>query len=92
MGLGQPPKLDIVPDDLPAWTDDLAHADKGRLLTLLPGVLLYVVQHATVLPSHAHTILEANDLVRRDSDGVPLRYYYHRGAATPWGPIRDSMM
>ena len=82
----------MVPDDLPDWTDDLAHADRAEMLTRLPGLLLYVARHATVLPSNAHEILAAENLIRTDAQGQPIRYYYHRGLTTPWGPIRDNMM
>ena len=82
----------MVPDDLPGWVDELAHADRSDLLAVLPGALLYVAQNATVLPSNAHEILEAQGLVALDESGAPIRYYYHRGGATPWGPIRDNMM
>ena len=81
-----------MPEDLPEWVDQLAAADRGELLAVLPGALLYVVRNATVLPSNAHLILSAEELIKRDDAGELIRYYYHRGQDTPWGPIRDNMM
>ncbi len=92
LNLGEPPELEVLPEDLPDWVDELAHAEQGELLALLPGALLYVAGNATVLPSNAHEILAAGNLLEKDSDGALIRYYYHRGQATPWGPIRDNMM
>ncbi len=90
--LGEPPQLEVVPEDLPGWVDELAHAERSDLLALLPGALLYVARHATVLPSNAHQILAAEGLIETDENGELVRYYYHRGQQTPWGPIRDNMM
>ena len=92
MGLGEAPTLEVLPDDLPGWVDELAHAERSDLLALLPGALLYVARHSTVLPSNAHQILAAEELIERDESGGLIRYYYHRGQHTPWGAIRDNMM
>ncbi|TNF86313.1 MAG: hypothetical protein EP301_08835 [Gammaproteobacteria bacterium] len=92
LGLGEAPRLEVVPEDLPEWVDGLAGAERGDLLALLPGALLYVARNATVLPSNAHKILDAQGLIEKDENGDLIRYYYHRGEATPWGPIRDNMM
>ena len=92
LGLGEAPVLEVLPEDLPDWVDELAHADRNDLLALLPGALLYVARNSTVLPSNAHQILAAEELIERDQSGALVRYYYHRGQNTPWGPIRDNMM
>jgi hypothetical protein len=92
LGLGDAPELNVLPEDLPDWVDELAGADRSDLLALLPGALLYVVRNSTVLPSNAHHILDAKGLIERDEQGELIRYYYHRGQHTPWGPIRDNMM
>ena len=92
LGLGEAPELQVVPEDLPDWVDQLAGADRGELLAVLPGALLYVARNATVLPSNAHLILSAEGLIEQDDAGELIRYYYHRGQDTPWGPIRDNMM
>lgn len=92
LGLGEAPELEVIPADLPGWVDELAHASRNDLLALLPGALLYVAQNATVLPSNAHQVLAAQGLIEVDEQGELVRYYYHRGLATPWGPIRDNMM
>jgi hypothetical protein len=92
LDLGEPPELEVLPDDLPEWVDELAHAERGDLLALLPGALLYVARNGKVLPSNAHRILAEAGLIALDQDGQLIRYYYHRGQMTPWGPIRDNMM
>ena len=90
--LGTPPRLTIAPKELPQWTNEMAHADRGELLTLLPGALLFVAKNSYILPANAHETLIENNLVERDADGTPIVYYYHRSTMTPWGPIRDNMM
>jgi hypothetical protein len=90
--LGPAPKLTIVPDELPPWTSEIAHADRGELLTLLPGVVLFVAENSYILPGNAHVTLEENNLVERNSEGNSVFYYYHRSAMTPWGPFRDNLM
>jgi hypothetical protein len=92
LDLGEPPRLEVVPEHLPGWVDELAHAERNDLLAQLPGALLYVAKHATILPSNAYRILDAQGLIEKDENGELIRYYYHRGQHTPWGPIRDNMM
>ncbi len=92
LDLGEAPELQVLPEDLPAWVDELAHAERNDLLALLPGALLYVARNSTVLPSNAHQVLAAEGLIATDEAGQLIRYYYHRGQNTPWGPIRDNMM
>jgi len=92
LDLGPAPQLKIAPDGMPPWTQELAHADRRELLSLLPGVFLFIARNNYVLPGNAHTTLEDHDLIKRDDDGTPIHYYYHRSTATPWGPIRDNMM
>jgi len=92
LDLGEPPELEVLPEDLPEWVDELAYAERGDLLALLPGALLYVARNGKVLPSNAHKILAEAGLLALGQDGQPIRYYYHRSQMTPWGPIRDNMM
>jgi hypothetical protein len=89
--LGPAPRLDILPQDLPAWVEDLATADKGELLGYLPGALLYVARNRTVLPGNAYPILDDAGLLY-EQNGVPLVYEYFFQERTPYGDLRDNLM
>jgi hypothetical protein len=90
-GLGPAPHMNIVPDDLPPWVEDLATADTGKLLGYLPGAVLYAIRHSQVIPGEAWRILgDAGLLV--EQDGKPLSYYYFYRERTPYGPLRENLM
>jgi hypothetical protein len=91
-GLGPPPELEIVPEDLPEWVDALATADTGTLLMRLPGALVFVARNGQVVPGNAHRILDAAGLLERDANGAPVAFYYHVESMTPYGQLRDNMM
>ncbi|WP_295540467.1 hypothetical protein [uncultured Thiohalocapsa sp.] len=89
--LGPAPRLGIVPRDLPPWIEDLSSADTGKLLSYLPGALLFVARNAQVIPGNAHRILDEADLLYQQ-DGVPLMYEYFFRDRTPYGDLRDNLM
>lgn len=89
--LGPAPRLDILPQGLPPWVENLATADTGELLGYLPGALLYVAQHRKVIPRNAYRILDDAGLLY-EQDGAPLVYEYFFQERTPYGDLRNNLM
>jgi hypothetical protein len=89
--LGPAPRLRLVPERMPDWIYDLATADTGKLLSHLPGAVLFVTNNAQVLPSRAYRILEEAGLLQPGEDG-PVLYYYDAATGTPYGAVQDNMM
>ena len=89
--LGPPPRMNIVPGNLPGWIDDLATASRSTLITRLPGALLYVARNQQILPSAAFRVLDEAGLLFQE-DGAPVSYYYHVESTTPYGELRDNLM
>ncbi len=89
--LGEAPELKLLPDDMPAWIDDLATTGKGEMLGHVPGALLFIAENQQVIPVEAYRILEDADLLVIE-DGKPVVYNYELGGATPYGEFRDNMM
>jgi len=91
-GLGEPPTLQIVPEKLPPWIEELGTASTGEMLYRAPGLLLFIARNNQVLPGNAYRILEDAGLLRRDEEGEPVVYYYHVESNTPYGELRNNMM
>ncbi len=93
--LGPPPKMELVPDGLPSWIQDLVTADRGTLLSHIPGALLFVARNRQVLPIEAYRILEDAGLLLPGPEAggdAPMMYYYDKASSTPYGNLRDNMM
>jgi len=92
--LGPPPEMELVPEGMPPWIQDLVTADRGTLLARIPGALLFVARNRQVLPTQSYRILEDAGLLQRgkgDASG-PVMYYYDEASGTPYGDVRDNMM
>ncbi|WP_295888402.1 hypothetical protein [uncultured Thiohalocapsa sp.] len=89
--LGPAPRLDILPQGIPTWMEDLADAGTGELLGYVPGALLFVARNGKVIPGNAYRILENAGLLH-EQDGQPLLYEYFFKAKTPYGDLRDNLM
>lgn len=89
--LGPAPRMQLVPDALPGWIQDLAEADHETLLAHVPGALLFVANNQQVLPINAYRILEDAGLLHEGESG-PVVYYYDKASGTPYGDIRDNLM
>jgi hypothetical protein len=83
--------MQLVPDGLPPWIQDLVTADRGTLLAHIPGALLFVARNQEVLPINAYRILEDAGLLV-PGEGGPVVYYYDKTSGTPYGDVRDNMM
>jgi hypothetical protein len=94
--LGPPPQLELVPNGLPSWIQELVTADHDTLLAHIPGALLFVARNRQVLPTEAYRILDdAGLLLPAGMEGAaqrPLMYYYDKASGTPYGAIRDNLM
>ncbi len=89
--LGEAPALKLLPDEMPAWIDDLATSSKGEMIGHVPGALLFIAQNQQVIPVEAYRILEDAGLLVIEG-GKPVAYTYELGGATPYGEFRDNMM
>jgi hypothetical protein len=89
--LGPAPRMQLVPDGLPPWIQDLVTADRGTLLAHIPGALLFVARNQQVLPIEAYRILDDAGLLVPGERG-PVMYYYDTAGGTPYGQVRDNMM
>lgn len=90
--LGPAPRLEILPQGIPPWVEDLAGAGTGELLGYLPGALLFVARNGQVIPGNAHRILEGAGLMQEEDDGRPVVYEYFYKDQTPYGDLRDNLM
>jgi len=90
-GLGPAPSMQIVPDDLPDWVENIATAGKGEMLGYVPGALLYVARNQQIIPTEAYRILQDAGLLRM-RDGAPVYWYYEHNGKTPYGEFRDNLM
>ncbi len=90
--LGPAPTLDIVPDGMPPWMNDLAHATPGGMVAKLPGALWFVARNQSVLPGRSWQILQKAGLLRKGRDGSALHYYYDPKEQTPYGAIEINLM
>ncbi len=90
-GLGEAPKMEILPKNLPGWINDLSTADTGTLLSHLPGAVVYAVMNPNIVPARSYHILEDAGLLEPGEDG-PLMYYYDPATGTPYGNVKDNMM
>jgi hypothetical protein len=90
--LGPAPRLEIVPDGLPPWINDLAHAPPAEMAARLPGALWYIARNQRVLPGKAWQILQEAGLLKEQRNGGVLSYYYDPRDQTPYGAIEINLM
>ncbi|MEM8954614.1 MAG: hypothetical protein AAGD22_10725 [Verrucomicrobiota bacterium] len=90
--INERPVIKVLPDTLPGWLDDLAHA-KGRSLGRSLGrIIRFVHQNSTIVPGSSYRILEDAGLLRQDGGKTVVHHYFIRSGKSPYGPLKDRLI
>jgi len=84
-------RVNVTPDNIPSWIDDLAGAGMAGIFLRMPHVMWWLAHNTNVLPTRAWRILDEAGLVERDgADPVRRRYKLH--GDTPYGKLSDNLL
>lgn len=86
-GLGEWKPLQVSTEDPPAWVKELSHASIRGFFERLPSVIWWLMKNHTVIPKHAHEVLERAGLLQRQNGHV-VQHEYDIGGATPYGSVQ----
>ncbi|MEO0448439.1 MAG: hypothetical protein AAF191_20435, partial [Verrucomicrobiota bacterium] len=86
--LGPRTRIDVAPEEIPEFIDDLPDATRGKMVSMMPSALYWVAKHQNVIPAKSYQILEDAGLLMEGDGGEPLRYRYAATDMTPYGMLR----
>jgi hypothetical protein len=90
-GLGDPPRIRVTPDSVPAMLDELALGNRRAALVRVPSALRWLTDHQSVVPGKSVQLLDEVGLLKRDKGRIVMRHYDNR-LESPYGKPRDNII
>lgn len=90
-GLGDPRRIRISPETMPAFLSALATGKRTAALLRVPAALHWLMNNHTVIPSHAPKLLEEAGLLQRENGRI-VEHHYDNRAHTPYGSISEHLI
>ncbi len=93
LGLERERHLNLVPEQVPDWLNELPHRGTSFMILHGPAALSFISREKQVLPGNSYMILEEAKLLQLQENGKPLIYRYDPKAKnSPYGDIRRMNM
>lgn len=82
------PRLNLGPQELAPWMEELAHADLFGIFLRAPYALWWLMRHQEVLPRQAVKQLDDAGLLARSGEEATM-HHYKLNDETPYGELHD---
>lgn len=90
--LGPWPGINVSPEKIPSWFDDVVEGNGWGTFYHAPYALLWIMGHKEIMPYKAYIPLMKAGLLELNKKGRPVFYRYGKKYSSPYGPLKDRIM
>ncbi len=90
-GLEVPPRIKVVPGELPSFINHLAEGKRRSALLAIPAAIHWFARNQTVIPGRAHELLDKVGLLRQENQKI-LKSHFDNRQNTPYGRLHENLI